>query len=146
MAEPLADLDPERVVEASRAAIEELLASDARVSKRLALVPTVIELAVSDPGAPPLTLMLDAAPVAVLTGRGAPVSEVRVTLSAGQLDAVWTGGLPLAVAMLRGEVTYEGPVRKLLRVVPILRQIGPRYSELLAHPDWAPSEEAGGDR
>lgn len=145
MAEHVADLDPERVVEASRAAIEELV-GDAGVSNRLALVPAVIELAVSDPGAPPLTLMFDAAPVAALTGRGASVPDVRVTLSAGQLDAVWTGGLPLAVAMLRGEVTYEGPVRKLLRVVPILRQIGPRYSELLANADWAPSEAAGGDQ
>ena len=42
--------------------------------------------------------------------------------------------IALIIAILDGEVRYSGPVRKFLRVIPVLRRFGVTYAELAASP------------
>lgn len=46
---------------------------------------------------------------------------VRLVLDSADLDALLSEGSHLPMAILAGQVTFEGAVRKLLRVMPILR-------------------------
>jgi hypothetical protein len=53
--------------------------------------------------------------------RGRRHSEVRLTAHGDDLDLFWRTDKRLPLMILSGEVAFEGPVRKLLRVLPVLR-------------------------
>ena len=78
-----------------------------------------------------VTLLLDREPPEAVAS-ALPEAETQIHASAEQWDAFWKGEYPLAMAIARGEVSYRGPVRKFLRVVPILRRLAGEYHELRA--------------
>lgn len=93
------------------------------IARRLALAGIVAHIHLRDaPQQFVLALFLDRAPIEVETG---PVGTPDVELFIDTEDVLrfWTGDMHLAMAILRGEVEYRGPVRKLLRVVPIARRL-----------------------
>lgn len=69
-----------------------------------------------------VTLLFDRMPPAVEIGTAGRVHPtVRLQLDARELDALLSEGSHLPMAILEGVVTFEGAVRKFLRVMPILR-------------------------
>ncbi|WP_320671831.1 SCP2 sterol-binding domain-containing protein [Patulibacter defluvii] len=69
-----------------------------------------------------VTLLFDREPPAVVEGAVAGVEPtVRLYLTASDLEGMLDEGTHLPMAILAGEVRFEGAVRKLLRVLPILR-------------------------
>lgn len=91
---------------------------DGLLSERLQTADTVAQLHFSDQAG--VTLWLDRDPPAAeaqIVGQ----AEVQLWGSAERFLAVARGRDQLAMAIMRGEIEYTGPVRKLLRVMPILR-------------------------
>ena len=57
-------------------------------------------------------------------------AEVLMWATARQVTEFWTGSTHLAMVIAHGYITYEGPVRKILRIIPIARRMTERYREM----------------
>jgi putative sterol carrier protein len=61
--------------------------------------------------------------------------EVVMTMDADTAHRFWLGQVNITVAMARGQMKAKGPVAKILRLVPLVKPVFPRYRRML--------EEAG---
>lgn len=111
-----------------------LAAADGPASQDPARAETsvAIFLAQEAPAAPaPFALLrLDRRPISVDAGAGQ--AEVDITLTRADLTALVDGELHLPLAIARGDVGYRGPVRKLLRITPVLRSVAAREADAAA--------------
>ena len=114
-------------------------AADPELSRRLALAGTSVAFVLADEEDLAATLLLDRTPVEVVPGY---VGEPEITLWIGSFDLAQfvAGAFKLSMAIARGRVRTRGPVRKFLRVVPVLtafsgRHAGPGLGAEGADPD-----------
>jgi hypothetical protein len=82
---------------------------------------TTVEVSLADEPDLSVTLLLDRTPIEVVDGAGD--AEVRIRIASFDLAHVWSEDFQLPMAIVRGRVRVGGPVRKFLRVVPILRPL-----------------------
>ena len=73
------------------------------------------------------TLLLDRTPIEV--AEGAADGEAQLSIASVDLERIWSRDFHLSIAIARGRATVSGPIRKFLRVVPILRRAGVEYIE-----------------
>lgn len=57
--------------------------------------------------------------------------EVVVAMDADAAHRFWLGELNPTVAMAKGQLLTKGPVAKILKLVPVLQPVFPRYRERL---------------
>jgi phospholipid/cholesterol/gamma-HCH transport system ATP-binding protein len=101
----------------------EAASEDEHIAQRLGLAGTTIRIELADEPDLAITLALEEATVDV--GPGSRPTEVEMVLSSVDLERLWSGDFNLAMAIARGRVRVNGPVRKFLRVMPIVRQLKP---------------------
>jgi hypothetical protein len=96
--------------------------TNAELSERMSFANTTVQIHFTEDGMEEesCTVWLDKTPIGAEVGL---VGEAEIQLfgSAEVFLGMITGKVALAMAIARGDVTYTGPVRKFLRVVPILR-------------------------
>jgi len=105
------------------AELMDVLAGNAELASRVAIVKATVALVVTD--AP----QGSSASVGVSFADGRPAlvaidqdtADIRLYLDAGDLARVLVGDIELAILIAQGEAAYEGPVREVLRVMPIIR-------------------------
>lgn len=102
------------------------LAEEPRVAPRLALAGVVAQINFSDAPGVSLVLRLNGEPIEATAGDD-PRAEVVLDARTADVVAFWRGEYHLAMGIARGEVSYSGPVRKLLRVVPIARSMSHHF-------------------
>lgn len=102
------------------------------VAKRLAFAATVAHIHVRDaPQDLTMTLMFDRDPIEVVEGAvGDP--EIHLWIDTNDLFSFWMGDMHLAMAIAKGRVEYSGPVRKILRIVPIARRLVSDFQTMVA--------------
>ncbi len=61
--------------------------------------------------------------------------EVVMTMDADTAHKFWLGKVNVTVALARGQMKAKGPVAKILKLVPLVKPVFPRYRQML--------EEAG---
>jgi putative sterol carrier protein len=61
--------------------------------------------------------------------------EVVMTMDADTAHKFWLGKVNVTVALARGQMKAKGPVAKILKLVPLVKPVFPRYRKML--------EEAG---
>jgi hypothetical protein len=61
--------------------------------------------------------------------------EVVMTMDADTAHRFWLGTMNVTVALARGQMKAKGPVAKILKLVPLVKPVFPRYRAIL--------EEAG---
>jgi putative sterol carrier protein len=61
--------------------------------------------------------------------------EVVMTMEADTAHRFWLGKVNVTVALARGQMRAKGPVAKILKLVPLVKPVFPRYRTML--------EEAG---
>jgi phospholipid/cholesterol/gamma-HCH transport system ATP-binding protein len=103
-----------------RAALERAVLMDDPGVGRLRHAQTSVRIELAD-GSGAVTMLLDRDPPAIL--RDDEPAEVTLVLDADQALRFARGGLPMPAAIVLGDVTHEGPVRKYLEVDPILRRL-----------------------
>jgi hypothetical protein len=74
-------------------------------------------------------LLLDRVPCVARVGPAPGRPDVRLRLPLRALSVFWDDGSHLALRTLSGEIRFEGTVRKLLRVMPILRDAVKRTAD-----------------
>jgi putative sterol carrier protein len=57
--------------------------------------------------------------------------EVVMTMEADTAHKFWLGKVNVTVALARGQIKAKGPVAKILKLVPLVKPVFPRYREML---------------
>ena len=57
--------------------------------------------------------------------------EVVMTMEADTAHKFWLGKVNVTVALARGQMKAKGPVAKILKLVPLVKPVFPRYRKLL---------------
>ena len=57
--------------------------------------------------------------------------EIVMTADADVAHLFWLGRVNVTVALARGQMKAEGPVAKILKLVPLIKPVFPLYRELL---------------
>ena len=57
--------------------------------------------------------------------------EVVMTMEADTAHRFWLGKVNVTVALARGQIKAKGPVAKILKLVPLVRPVFPRYRKML---------------
>ncbi len=97
-------------------------AEDERLSKRLTVAETVWTTHVTDADRS-FTIYLDRFPIE-FKREADPAAEVVLWGTAADSIDIWTGHTFMGLAIANGVMEYEGPVRKVLRIVPMFRPLG----------------------
>jgi putative sterol carrier protein len=58
--------------------------------------------------------------------------EVVMTMEADTAHRFWLGKVNVTVALARGQMKAKGPVAKILKLVPLVKPVFPRYRDQLA--------------
>lgn len=114
---------------ANQARVGQEIAKEEQLAKRLALADVTFSVHCTDHPDLCTTFLFDRNPVEVYEGEQDGI-EVHFYSSAQEVLEFWSGEMHLAMRIANGYVGYEGPVRKVLRVVPILRRFVERYREM----------------
>ena len=88
---------------------------------------TTVRVELADDADLAVTLLLDRDPTE-LTYEDVP-AEVQISIVSVDLARLYSPDFHLSMAILRGRVGYDGPVRKFLRVTPVVRHASlPEYA------------------
>ncbi len=109
-------------------------ADNERLANRLAVANTSVRIELADEPDLAIALLLDSDGVRVV--HGDTPTETVLSLSSVDLERLRSDHFNLPMAIARGRVAATGPVRKFLRVMPIVRA--------LPDPDEPPVEAAAG--
>lgn len=143
MTEPTAATDDAHADKVMRAFhdIMSRAALDPHVGRRLALANTICQVHLSDAPGHTITVFLERIPIEVEMGAVGD-AETHLHIATDDVLRFWAGDYHLAIGILNGEVDYDGPIHKVLRVVPIARRMAAQFAEVLeagelARPDAA---------
>jgi hypothetical protein len=94
-------------------------AREPRLSSVLSRANTTVRIELADDPELSVTLLLDRNPIEVVE-TDAP-AEVEISIVSVDLARLYSPDFHLSMAIARGRVGYTGPVRKFLRVTPVVR-------------------------
>jgi hypothetical protein len=100
---------------------------DSGLDDRVSQAATTVTLTLSDEPDCVCTMLLDRSPIEIV--EGAADGECELSIASVDLERIWSLDFHLPMAIARGRVGVRGPVRKFLRVVPILRSAGVAFNE-----------------
>jgi hypothetical protein len=92
---------------------------DERLSSVLSRAKSTVRIELADEPELSVTLLLDRDPVEVV--HTDEPAEVEISIASVDLARLYSPDFHLAMAISRGRVGYTGPVRKFLRVTPVVR-------------------------
>ncbi|WP_320669408.1 hypothetical protein [Patulibacter defluvii] len=95
----------------------------------------VLQLRYSDPDCQTTVVMRD--PIEVIEGDTDHQPDVVLELTADDADRYWRGELNLAVALAKRRARSQGPINKILKLVPLTKPMFPLYREMAAEKDAA---------
>jgi hypothetical protein len=102
------------------------------LSDRLRLADTTINITLADEPDLSVTLLLDRSPIEVVDDL--IDAEARIWIASVDLTRIWSADFYLAMAITKGRLRIEGPVRKFLRIVPILRVLSETHRQISQSP------------
>jgi putative sterol carrier protein len=121
----------------------EELASDEELAPKFRKANTIVQYQYRDPESQITVKLLDGQDGQVDCGQTAMDPEVVMTMDADTAHRFWLGDVNVTVALARGQIKAKGPVAKILRLVPLVKPVFPRYRSLLANAGRGDLLEAG---
>jgi hypothetical protein len=115
--------DAEQILESFVQMLEDGVQSRG-LDDRLALANTTVTITLADEPDLSTTLFLDRSPIEIVDD--AVDSEAGMWIASVDLQRIWSGDFYLPMAIAKGRVRIRGPIRKFLRIVPILHAIAER--------------------
>lgn len=110
-----------------------LAASNDEVGSKLEASSTTLRLMCYDPDCE-LTASLDS-PIRIDFGPSEVVPDVTLLLGADVLDGFWRGQYSILDGLARGEIRAKGPISRILKLLPVMDPLFPRYRALVAAKD-----------
>ncbi len=111
------------------------LADDQELAPKFRQADTVVQYAYRDPDSTITVQLLEGTDGRVDFGETDMEPEVVMSMDADTAHKFWLGKVNVTVALARGQMKARGPVAKILKLVPLVKPVFPRYRAML--------EEAG---
>ena len=107
------------------------LIGDYELGDKLKRADTTVEFRYHDPEAVITIRLVEGEEVQVDLGDSELEPEIVMTADADVAHMFWLGRVNVTVALARGQMKATGPVAKILKLVPLIKPVFPRYRELL---------------
>ncbi len=111
------------------------LASDEELGPKFRRANTVVQYQYRNPESQITVKMREGEDAQVDLGQTTMDPEVVMSMEADTAHRFWLGKVNVTVALARGQMKAKGPVAKILKLVPLIKPVFPRYRAQL--------EEAG---
>jgi SCP-2 sterol transfer family len=92
---------------------------------------TVVQYAFRNPESTITVKMLESEEPQVDLGATTLEPEVTMSMDADTAHRFWLGKVNVTVALARGQMKAKGPVAKILKLVPLVKPVFPRYKAQL---------------
>lgn len=103
------------------------LAEDSELAPKFRKANTIVRYAYSEPDSAITVRLQKDQPGDVDFGDSEMEPEVTMTMKADTAHRFWLGEVNVTVALARGEIKANGPVAKILKLVPLAKPVFPRY-------------------
>jgi putative sterol carrier protein len=110
----------------------EELSEDAELASKFRKANTIVQYQYRDPDSQITVKLVDGEDGQVDFGETTLTPEVVMTMDADIAHRFWLGEVNVTVALARGQMKAKGPVAKILKLVPLVKPVFPRYRRLLA--------------
>jgi putative sterol carrier protein len=108
------------------------LAEDNELWPRFTKANTIVQYQFRNPESQITVRMREDADAKVDLGPTDLEPEVLMTMDADTAHKFWLGKVNVTVALARGQMKAKGPVAKILKLVPLVKPVFPRYQKMLA--------------
>jgi hypothetical protein len=107
------------------------LAEDEELAPRFRKANTILRYDYREPDSTITLRLREGEPGDVDFGETEMEPEVVMSMEADTAHRFWLGRVNVTVALARGQIKAQGPVAKILKLVPLTKPVFPRYKELL---------------
>ena len=107
------------------------LAEDEEVAPKFRKANTILQYDYRDPDSKITLRLQEDQPGDVDFGETEMEPEVVMSMEADTAHRFWLGKVNVTVALARGQIKAKGPVAKILKLVPLVKSVFPRYRALL---------------
>jgi putative sterol carrier protein len=107
------------------------IATDDELGPKLRNANTIVQYRYRKPDSQITVRLLGGQDGEVDCGETSMEPEVVMTLDADVAHRFWLGEVNVTVALARGQIRARGPVAKILKLVPLVRPVFPRYRQML---------------
>ena len=107
------------------------LGDDEELGPKLRKADTIVQYQYRNPESQITVKMLDGEKSQVDLGETEMEPEVVMTMEADTAHRFWLGKVNVTVALARGQIKAKGPVAKILKLVPLVKPVFPRYKQML---------------
>ena len=107
------------------------LAEDEELAPKFRKANTIVQYVYTDPDSVITVRLQEGEEGDVDFGETEMEPEVTMRMKADTAHRFWLGKVNVTVAIARGEIKPQGPVAKILRLVPLTKPVFPRYKALL---------------
>lgn len=107
------------------------LANDDELAPKFQKANTIVQYAYRNPDSTITVKLLDGEDGQVDCGETNLDPEVVMSMEADTAHRFWLGKVNVTVALARGQMKAKGPVAKILKLVPLVKPVFPRYVKLL---------------
>jgi putative sterol carrier protein len=107
------------------------LAADDELGAKFRKADTIVQYQYRNPESQITVKMIDGEQGQVDLGPTDLEPEVVMTMEADTAHKFWLGKVNVTVALARGQMKAKGPVAKILKLVPLVKPVFPRYKAQL---------------
>jgi putative sterol carrier protein len=107
------------------------IAADEELAPKFRKANTIVQYAYREPESTITVRLQEGQPGDVDFGETEMEPEVTMAMEADTAHRFWLGQVNVTVALARGQIKAEGPVAKILKLVPLTKPIFPRYKAQL---------------
>ena len=107
------------------------ISSDEELAPKFRKANTIVRYRYSEPDSAITVRLQEGKPGDVDFGDSDMEPEVTMRMAADTAHRFWLGEVNVTVALARGEIKAEGPVAKILALVPLAKPVFPRYKAQL---------------
>ena len=107
------------------------LAADDELGPKFRKADTIVQYQYKNPESQITVKMREAEDSEVDFGETSMEPEVVMTMEADTAHRFWLGKVNVTVALARGQMRAKGPVAKILKLVPLVKPVFPRYRRML---------------
>jgi hypothetical protein len=107
------------------------IAKDDELAPKFRRANTIVRYEYTDPDAVITVRLQEGQPGDVDFGESQMEPEVTMSMEADTAHEFWLGDVNVTVALARGQIKAQGPVAKILKLVPLAKPVFPRYKAQL---------------
>jgi len=107
------------------------LSNDDELAPKFRKANTIVQYQYRNPESQITVKMIDGEDGVVDCGETSMDAEVVMTMEADTAHRFWLGNVNVTMALAKGQMKAKGPVAKILKLVPLVKPVFPRYREML---------------